>query len=361
MLPEIAPTPEEDAVIEAAMASAAEQDGPLPDITPPDELAPVVEEPVVEEAPVEGEVPAEEVVEEPVVEPELTEDERAAAALEEEAKSLGLRTQKATDRFRELSAQAKQIEPLQQQVEQLSRPAEMWTHTEQFLEQNGLDLNTMGRALTMAAGIQSSDFSVLEKTAAGLEMELKNVYQKLGRQGGGYDPLAEDGNRDLREAVENGDVDQARALELAALRHKAQTYETQQRQSIESRQQQSEAEQSRAAAVDELNALGEEYTAIDPRFQEKAAILEPVMKTLFAKSHPSQWASLYRDAYKQVRLPAATAPAARATVPPLRNQPMRAGTTPASAIGDPEPSGMDDVMNLALKAAAARDGVPFRG
>jgi len=221
MPPELAPTPEEDAVIEAAMASAAEQDGPLPDITQPDELAPVVEEPVVEEAPVEGEVPAEEVVEEPVVEPELTEDERAAAALEEEAKSLGLRTQKATDRFRELSAQAKQIEPLQQQVEQLSRPAEMWTHTEQFLEQNGLDLNTMGRALTMAAGIQSSDFSVLEKTAAGLEMELKNVYQKLGRQGGGYDPLAEDGNRDLREAVENGDVDQARALELAALRHKA--------------------------------------------------------------------------------------------------------------------------------------------
>ena len=40
--------------------------------------------------------------------------------------------------------------------------------------------------------------------------------------------------------------------------------------------------------MDELNALGDEYTAIDPRFQEKAAILEPVMKTLFAKSHPSQ-------------------------------------------------------------------------
>ena len=359
-MPDISPSPEENAVIEAAMQAAAEQDAAEAVVVEPEvaeeavEEAPAVEEPVAEPESVAVEEP----VAEPDAEPELTDEEKAEAELKAQEQELGIRTQKASARFRELNEVAKQVEPLQARVAELERPAEFWNHTEQFLQANDLDLDTMGRALTMAAGIRSSDFSVLEKTAAGLEVELKAVYQKLGREGGGYDPLREPGNQDIALALEDGDISRARALELAAARTKVSHYEGSQQRAQEQAQQSQAFEQARGHAVEELNSLGDEYASIDPRFAEKAAILEPVMKTLFAKTPPNQWAGLYREAYKGVRLP--DAPVARAA-PALRNQPLRTATLPASAVGDPEPSGMDDVMNLALKAAAARDGVPFRG
>lgn len=362
-MPDISPSPEENAVIEAAMQAAAEQDAAEAVIAEPEvaeevaEEAPVAEEPTAEPEPAAVEEPAP--VAEPVAEPELTDEEKAEAELKAQEQELGIRTQKASARFRELNEVAKQVEPLQARVAELERPAEFWNHTEQFLQANDLDLDTMGRALTMAAGIRSSDFSVLEKTAAGLEVELKAVYQKLGREGGGYDPLREPGNQDIALALEDGDISRARALELAAARTKVSHYEGSQQRAQEQAQQSQAFEQARGHAVEELNSLGDEYASIDPRFAEKAAILEPVMKTLFAKTPPNQWAGLYREAYKGVRLP--DAPAVPRAAPALRNQPLRTATLPASAVGDPEPAGMEDVMNLALKAAAARDGVPFRG
>ncbi len=357
----------DDVMTEALAAAAAEDALPEAVETPPVESETPPAEPV-EASPAEEQPPAEEPAppEEPPAEEqppetppaELTPEQQAEKALVDEAKELGLRSQKATERFRELSAKANQVEPLTARIAEMERPAAMWQETERFLGQHGLDLNVMGEALTMVAAIRSDDPRVLEPAAKALEQELQQVYRKLGREGGGYDPLAEQANRDLADAVASGEIDRARALEFAQHRHRVAHYEQRETRTREQAEQERQMSEARAGAVEALNKLGDEYTAIDPRFQEKAAILEPVMKTLFAKSHPSTWADLYRQAYANVKLP--EAPAAAAAPPPLRNQPLRTATT-TPAVGAAELKTPDDVMTAALRQAAAMDGVVFRG
>jgi hypothetical protein len=178
--------------------------------------------------------------------------------------------------------------------------------------------------------------------------------------GGSYDPLKEPGNADLARAVEDGEVTQAFAHQTARLRaenaHRTSLETSRQQQST----QQQETAQARAAATDALNATEAEYMALDPLYEQKSALLVPLLKPLFARIPPSEWDAEFRRAYKEVRLPASAAPpvAAAQQPPPLRNQPLRAGSTPVGKVGEIKTEA--EAIAAAMAAAAQIDGVPNR-
>lgn len=343
------------AVFETATAEADAQE-PAPPAGDGDEPAaadePVdaVTEPAAAEPPVaaEPEQPAE----------PLTPEEQDAA----DAKALGFKNQRANEEFKRMRAELRELAPLREKLPELEARAGQWGELHGYLTQNKITPERFKQGMTMTAALSSDDPAILAKAREGLQWELRELNKRLGIAGDGYDPLAEQGNADLAEAVRNEEMTPERAQAIARERKEAAHYRTQHQQTQQQAQEAAERQNAVQAAAQELDAIQAEYEKLDPRFQEKADILVHTLKPVFAKIPPSEWASTFRAAYTNLQLPAAAAaaPAAQARPAPLRNQPLRASAMPPGGAAAPA-STPDDIMRKALEQAAAMDGVPFRG
>lgn len=300
--------------------------------------------------------PAAAVEEPPIEEPaaELTDEQRDEA----DAKALGFKNQKANSEFKAMRAELRELRPLKEELESYKAPAAHWNQVEGYLKDNAISPEQFRTGMTMLAALNSQDLGILRQTRDAMLQEVANLNSRLGESGVGYDPLKQPGNADLARAVEDQQITPEHAAELARARHEAQHYRGQQeRQQQQTRQQQEQA-QAVARAQAELDALGAEYAAIDPQFKAKADMLIPMLRPVFAKLSPAEWAPAFREAYRN--LPATAIPQAKpAGAPALRNQPLRASALPpagAAAVA----STPDDIMQEALKAAAALDGIPYK-
>ncbi len=345
-----------ETVFETATAEADAQE-PAPPAGDGDET-PVAEEPVDAAA-----EPAAAAAEPPVaVEPE----QPAAPATPEEqdeadAKALGFKNQRANAEFKRMRAEIRELTPLREKLPELEARAGQWGELHGYLTQNKITPERFKQGMTMTAALSSDDPAILAKAREGLQWELRELNKRLGIAGDGYDPLAEQGNADLAEAVRNEEMTPERAQAIARERKEAAHYRTQHQQTQQQAQEAAERQNAVQAAAQELDAIQAEYEKLDPRFQEKADILVHTLKPVFAKIPPSEWASTFRAAYTNLQLPAAAAaPAAQARPAPLRNQPLRASAMPPGGAAAPA-STPDDIMRKALEQAAAMDGVPFKG
>lgn len=339
-------------VFDKGTEAAAHEDG-LPVVETEEEEAPAVaDEPAAEEEPAPG------VVTDPEAEPEvpavLTDEEQDAA----DAKELGFKNQRASNEFKAMRKELRDLRPLREAVEKYEKPAEHWNTLEGFLKEKEITPDQFRSAVLMVASINSQDLPALRQTRDSLMAEVANLNARLGESGHGYDPLAAQGNHDLAQAVENGEITPERAAELARARHEANHYRGIQERQVQQTQQTQAQQQAEAVARSELDTIGEEYRAMDARFDEKIAVLTPILRSVLPDLPPAKWAAKFKEAYRNVALPAAAAPVAPARTP-LRNQPLRASALPpagaASVVSSP-----DDIMAEALKAAAAMDGVPYR-
>lgn len=346
-----------EAVFETATAEADAQE-PAPPATDGDE-PPAAEEPVdgvPEPEAAAAEPPAAAEPEQPAV--PLTPEEQD----EVDAKALGFKNQRANKEFKELRGIKREYEAVKEKLPELEARAGQWGELHGYLTQNKITPERFKQGMTMTAALSSDDPAILAKAREGLQWELRELNKRLGIAGDGYDPLAEQGNADLAEAVRNEEMTPERAQAIARERKEAAHYRTQHQQTQQQAQEAAERQNAVQAAAQELDAIQAEYEKLDPRFQEKADILVHTLKPVFAKIPPSEWASTFRAAYTNLQLPAAAAaaPAAQARPAPLRNQPLRASAMPPGGAAAPA-STPDDIMRKALEQAAAMDGVPFRG
>ena len=350
--------------VNAGLEAAAAIEPPVAPVIEPDPDAPEPEAEPEPAAEPETEVPAEPEPEVPV-EPEVPAEPAAPLSDEEQdavdAKELGFKNQRASNEFKAMRKELRELRPLQEKLADTVPAAERWEKVYGYCQTHDIDADNFAQGMAMMAGTKSNDPAIMKKTIEGLEWEADRLRQKMGIAGGSYDPLKDPSNKDLADAVENGDMAPQWAHQQAQQRAELAHRTALEQQGQAKQRENQELRQASQSAMSELDALEQEYTAIDPRYREKADILVPILKPIFASLPPAQWAGAFKKAYTELRLPAAAAPPtpATSTVVPLRNQPLRPGAPPA--VQTKTVQNENEAIERALEAAAAIDGVPYRG
>jgi hypothetical protein len=323
-------TPEGDAAAVAMFdaAMAADPDlTPLPEGEPPDkgsqappaavegeEPPPEGQEPPVEGAgAVEGEPPAPKVEAAKPVEPAKVADADAKAQIEKEITDRGLKGDTAT-RFRELSHQVRELSTLRDEVvPALQETARLHDQWQQIVSESTATAPQLEQALAYIQSVNSGDMSRLEVAAKAMMAEVTWAYKKLGWElPGVVDPL--EGQADLLQQIEDGDLTRAGALEIVKTRVQAAANAA--------RDKRTNSEEAYAAALDAvgpaIDTLSARLKAADPNFLIKLPALKPTVDLIKQTLHPSQWAVAIERAYRALPEPARPAPRPRPSPMPLR-------------------------------------------
>jgi len=336
-------SPEADAAaiaqFDAAMASDPETT-PLPEGEPPDTIKPA--EPVAageeappegeetppegEEPPVDGEEPPEPVAAaappvEPVPPVALTPEAAAKVAeaaakadIEKEIKDRGLKGDTAT-RFRELSNQVRELAPLREEMPRLREVERLHTQWQGLVADSTASAPQLEQALAYIQSVNSGDPARLAQAAKAMMEEVKWAYTKLGWElPGVVDPLA--AHADLNEAVEDGSMTRAGALEVAAARALAASTTARNEADTQTRAR-AQAEQT---AIGQINVISDRLKAEDPLFAQKLPHLKPTVDLIKSSLPPAQWPAAIERAYRALPNPA---PAPRPRTPAPGPMPLR--------------------------------------
>lgn len=197
------------------------------------------------------------------------------------------------------------------------------------------------QALDYLRMVNSPNVADREACLAFMQQEMRALAVSLGKPVPGVDLLSE--HADLQQRVQNGEISQQDAEELAAAR--SQRVGMQRAGAAASAEQQ--AAQARQQAVQQgaqaLNALEAQLSAADPTgYAAKKAILAPALKKALRGIDPSMWAETFKAAYDGLQLPAAPAPVAAPRAAAPAQQPLRAGNPAGGA--KPAPSNMYEAL-----------------
>lgn len=257
--------------------------------------------------------------------------------VETEIAALGAKG-KTAERIRDLSAKVAAAEPLRaeleqlgvksvEDVQQLARDANNGLEMIELVRKTGADPEEYGFALdwlTMRSRGRSGDVKAAEEAFEVIAQEYATLAKLLNKPVPGvFDPLDE--HADLKEEVANGDITQARALEIAGQRN-LQAMATQGRKQQDEKQNQAKAltesmEQARVA----LNTLGAELGKEDAdrlAHYHGNGQLKQIIDQVKAKhpNNPEAWATQTELAYR--RLPAPP----KKEAPRQPGSPVRSGT-----------------------------------
>ena len=200
-----------------------------------------------------------------------------------------------------------------------------------------------GETLQWLAAFNSGDPAQQEKALEMVEAVADRLATLLGKERTVGDPLAQ--HADLKEAVAKGQVTPQYAKEIARTRNSQGLRQQFSQQATAEQQAAQAAEQARADARSSLTELGNTLAATDPAYEQKRAMLVPIMKPIFATLPPQQWRGAFEQAYAALRLPAGAAPGRSAAS--AANQPMRANKAPAGG-GAKAPGSMREALDAAL-------------
>ncbi|MEN5115852.1 hypothetical protein ABE488_00745 [Luteimonas sp. TWI662] len=263
------------------------------------------------------------------------------AEVEAEITALGLK-EKSAARFRELTAEVKELAPIREQltaagikdladlprVIQRSRDADdlisMVQETGATPEQYGMTLDY----LRVVNAAQNGDPQAAERALEMIMSEAQALAQALGREiPGVHDPIA--AHQDLVDAVKAGEVDRARALEVANARTQSRALADRQRSQVSEQQTQQVAENARQ----QLIAYDQQMQA-DPQYVAKRPMLDALVSQIRQALPPQQWLAATQRAYASIPAPPAPpAPPAAPAVPaasPMRATGPRAPMTPTT-------------------------------
>ena len=276
---------------------------------------------------------------------EGTKDEPAKdQAIEDEIAGFKL-GDKASERFRSMAAEIKELAPYKEELTKLGiasvadLPAlaqraqigddmvSMVRETGANAEQYGMTLDYLG----LITAASNGDLKAAEKAWGIWEKEGQALAAMLGKDAPGvFDPLAH--HPDLAEAVQNGEVTRAYALETARARaqgalHQDVAKRTREQQAEAQRQADNEAALRQGVAA--LQRFDAEMAA-DPTYAAKRPFLNAMVANIRKTLPPSEWEKETRVAYATIPTPAAPASAAPAkpTPGPVRATGPRAVMTP---------------------------------
>lgn len=232
------------------------------------------------------------------------------AEVEAEITSLGLK-EKSAARFRQLTAEVKELAPIREQLNaagikdwaelprmiQRSRDADeligMVRETGATPDQYGMTLDY----LKVVNAAQAGDPQAAERALEMIMSEAQALAKALGREiPGVHDPLTE--HADLAEAVKSGEMDRARAAEVAHARFLQQSVGQQRQQEATSRQAEQEAQRGR----DQLIAYDRQMQA-DPNYAAKRPMLDALVGHIRQTLPPTQWLAATQQAYASIPNP----------------------------------------------------------
>ena len=303
---EAAPTPEPEVTAQSAFEAG------LATVTPEPEPEPKPE-PEAEEPAAEAEAEA----------PEAAEPPAAPDPVDEEISSLSLNERSAA-RFRELSKSEKALVPIREAAEkagvkledlpQVFARAQERDEFVRMVSETGATPEQFGKLLDYQTSITAASRGDLKAAEAAFEMLLPEVQALAGLLGkeipGIVDPLAD--HADLRSAVEDGDLNRERALELARLRTQGKLQESTRTQ----QDTQARAEQERAEGVQWLNQFEAHMRANDPNYEARRPALVALVESISATVPPKQWAQIVQNAYSRMPAPPVAQP--KPTPGPMR-------------------------------------------
>ena len=243
---------------------------------------------------------------------------------------------KAQDRFRQLANENKELKAREQDVEQLHAGVQQ---IQQTIQSAFNDVSEFEEVITYATAVKEGRFEDAR------ELLLKQVLQFEAHTGQSLTGGLVSQYQDLSERVNNFELNQQDALELAQNRFKQeqqqQAMQRQQQQAQvqyqEQQAQQMEQEQIKAAydaAVQEVAQMANQWAATDLNWQTNSESLQKFSaEHLQGKVHPSQWPMMVNAHYQALRASAV-------------RQPVTAPLSPAVPTGtvQKEPSNMMDAM-----------------
>jgi len=268
--------------------------------------------------------------------PDAVEQGAEAEAGEEDDFEANL-SERAQERFRELTERAKAAE-------------EAAAHT----QAQGADLYR----IMLDSGVTPDDLTAYFEyhrasrsgNAAGAQQYWQNLERThsdfTGQKVGGADPLTR--YPDLQKSVEDLDINEDKARELASLRDyavKAQQYEQRQaaiqQQTAQQHQEQQVAASYATRASAELDAWSDEKKVSDPDWEQKEALLLEKAQDVFPQLHPAHWPAWAAREYEYLSkaFPGKT----NGTSP----NPIRPGVSGKSA--EPEPKSISEALDQALR------------
>lgn len=332
--------------VSAAFDKAIEENPSNPDAVATDDTA-IAAEVSDEPAKVEGE-------KEPEVAAVKDEPKPEPVDAEKEIASLGLKGRSA-ERFQHMAGEIKTLAPIKEALEKAgitdladvprilerAKTADDWEDavlsTKSTPEQVGMAFDY----LRHANQAQTGDVAAAEKCYEYLTAELKVFGSLLGKEVQGViDPI--EGHADLKEALDNGEITRTYALQIAASRTQG-SIATKRDEQL---QQENDSRQLFDAGTNSLNDLGDVLAKADVHYEAKLKYFMPIVKTIRATCHPSEWAKRSRDAYLEIPDPVVAAPMAR-TPAPIRPAGLAPGLTPVT----------DDPMEAFDLGVAAANGM----
>lgn len=217
-----------------------------------------------------------------------------------------------------------------------------------MIEQTGATPDQYSQALDYLAAVNSRDPARIKQAIGVAQRELAALAAMIGEPVPGVDMLGQ--HADLQAEVEAGTLSRARAEEIAAARARSAVQVQEGQRHTQQQQHQRAVNEGRAS----LNRVEAELRASDPLYDQKKAMLVPVLKPVLDQLPPAQWERAFRAAYARLQLPASASVAhphsngARTTQPMRVNQqPLRAQQPAGSARR--EASSMLDAINEGIE------------
>jgi hypothetical protein len=209
------------------------------------------------------------------------------------------------------------------------------------VEATGTSPQQYGETLSWLALFNSNDPAQQEKALELVETVAERLATLLGKDRTVGDPLA--AHADLKDAVTKGQLTAQYAKELARVRNGQQFRQELTTQASTAEQHRQQAAQEEQQGRQSLHDLEQTLMKSDPQYEQKKALLVPVLKPIMQQIPWGQRAEKFMEAYRNIKI--GGLPAARKPVP--ANQPLRAGKNPAGG-QTKAPSSMLEAVSGAL-------------
>lgn len=200
----------------------------------------------------------------------------------------------AAQRFQKLANAVKERDA---QLEQLTaKHEEQVGYFRETFQQHGVQRPQFEQAVEVIGAINRGDYAAAEKV---LLSQLQQIQLITGRATQQVDALAD--HPDLRDAVDNLQMAEAQAVELARLRTAtAQQQATQQTQRSQQQTQQAEAQAVQQGTAD-VDKLCQQLQASDMDYAAIEAKLLPRLPTLLQGVPPARWSAIVKEAYDLIK------------------------------------------------------------
>ena len=179
-----------------------------------------------------------------------------------------------------------------------------------------------GEILNFMQAFNSGDPTQQEKALEALEAVADRLATLLGKERTVTDPLR--AHEDLIKAVSEGHITVGYAREIARTRAKTTMQTELGTAHSQQMQQTQQAAAEREGARTALNDMETQLRRTDPQYEQKRAMLMPILRPIFQQIPVAQWAAQFQEAYNALRI----APEPRKAAVPA-NQPLRGGRSPA--------------------------------